>query len=319
MSKDPEAAAREILPPDVTLIARLCRWLPPLIALRLREQVYPIQRRTQSPFKYRIRSRTGSYFSGESQSLSGFVFAFHGYNNWRNWAIVVSVVQPGDHIVEAGAHIGTETVGYSDLVGATGRVHAFEPLSTNRAQLEAAVAQFQFQNVTVRPYALSDREQQLAFTVPEPSASGAAHSTSAATTAPTETVACVTLDSLLGEDIPITALILDAEGSEPAILRGAHTLIETQKPFIVVEAIPKLLKWQGLKLADLYAVLAEHNYAVYHIRRFGLRALTAADLRAGDWFAAHRDRLDSAAVVDRMLKRCGIMPMLRGLNPLKRW
>ena len=45
--------------------------------------------------------------------------------------------RPGHYVVDAGAHIGTHTLAFARLVGARGRVFAFEP-QRMRAQVPAA-------------------------------------------------------------------------------------------------------------------------------------------------------------------------------------
>src|SRR5262249_35351497 len=59
---------------------------------------------------------------------------------------VRSVLRPGDIAIDAGAHIGFFTIHMAALVGAAGRIHAFEPLESNLALLERSVAENRYQD-----------------------------------------------------------------------------------------------------------------------------------------------------------------------------
>ena len=68
-----------------------------------------------------------------------------------------SLLEPGDVVVEAGAHIGTICVPMAKVVGPTGAVHAFEPQEEIRDFLRANVANNGLGgSVTVYPLALGE-------------------------------------------------------------------------------------------------------------------------------------------------------------------
>src|SRR5215472_12549003 len=52
---------------------------------------------------------------------------------------VRSVLKPGDTAVDVGAHIGFFALQMADMVGATGKVYAFEPVDTNADLLERSI------------------------------------------------------------------------------------------------------------------------------------------------------------------------------------
>src|SRR4029077_19443419 len=104
---------------------------------------------------------TGSRFTGTTADLIGYAFAVHGYYNWRNIAIAKAVCRPADTIVEVGANVGSETVGFSDTVGKEGVVHAIEPFPPNVELLRANAAQTRYNNVNVHAVAVSDQVGRL--------------------------------------------------------------------------------------------------------------------------------------------------------------
>src|SRR5580765_8776835 len=54
-------------------------------------------------------------------------------------AFVRSRLAPGDTAIDAGAHIGFFTIHMAATVGATGKIHAFEPFDSNADLLERSI------------------------------------------------------------------------------------------------------------------------------------------------------------------------------------
>ncbi|HEY8612530.1 MAG TPA: FkbM family methyltransferase [Roseomonas sp.] len=144
--------------------------------------------------------------------------------------------RPGT-LVDVGAHEGLLTLPLAALPGA--RVIAFEPLSAARAALEAAAPP----DVTIRPEALGDAPGMLDLSVPildgtpqwqwaSTAKSYAAHE-GARVRVRRESVPVITLDSLAIPDL--TAIKLDAEGAEYAVLRGARQTLARCRPVLTLE------------------------------------------------------------------------------------
>src|SRR5688572_17131794 len=100
----------------------ICRPLPPPVAGVLGKRIYPLTEGRRDKLRFVRRSQTGSYFAGTTADFNAHQFAIRGHNDWRNWGIAKALAAPGDTIIEVGANVGTETVGFSDVVGASGRV-----------------------------------------------------------------------------------------------------------------------------------------------------------------------------------------------------
>lgn len=73
------------------------------------------------------------------------------------------LAKPGMTIFDVGANAGFYTMAFSRLVGAKGRVYAFEPLAGNVANLLKHVAINNASNVTVIQTAVADRSGVVAF------------------------------------------------------------------------------------------------------------------------------------------------------------
>jgi FkbM family methyltransferase len=255
-------------------------------------------------------------------------------NDWRLWAIAGSICSPGDTIVEVGANIGTETIGYSDFVGSHGGVFAFEPLPRNQAILRLSLAEASHSNITVLPYALGATEGVVPFAEPpRDQSSGIGHvlgpdevRTGTVThdgrplAARVVEVACRTLDSFEATLPKVRLLVVDAEGSELMIIRGAARRIRTDRPAIVVEAAPAHLVRAGSNARQLYDELASQGYCVFEVGLLSVDEIgrVPSDGSIVNWLCLPEDDVALIRDVRRTILRAAFLPLVRSLNPLRR-
>jgi FkbM family methyltransferase len=299
-------------------IARaLGRCLPPLLARRVGKKILNRGGRVDDREPFEVRTPTGSRFMGEGGGSLARWFSVAGYHDWRNWAVAIALCNSGDTIVEVGANIGTETVGFSDIVGPQGRVVALEPVPANVEALRRSSAGFRYANVSVLPFAAGDREGLIQLDVP-PGASDKAHvlrdqESSEATVG----ARCVTLDSLSEEIHDARMLFIDVEGYEISVLRGARDLLSKCDPDMVIEANPTCLKASGSTVKQLRDELVNLGYRVAAIGRLGLDQPTYTSFAGHQNWLCVRDesRLETVA---RVIRRSALTPCLPRINPLTR-
>jgi FkbM family methyltransferase len=146
---------------------------------------------------------------------------------------LVRFLRPGMTFWDVGAHAGFMTLLASRLVGAGGRVHAFEPAERSRARLRAALRANDTSNVIVHDVAVG-------------ATSGTAtlysHGTSSMWTtvaelgdAPVVDVTARTLDDLADELGTPDLIKVDVEGAETDVLCGARRLLAAGRSKLVVE------------------------------------------------------------------------------------
>ena len=304
--------------PPRYLLARTCRFLPPLFARKASRRIYPGSLAREDGLDFEVRAQTGSRFLGNTSDSLGHGFSLVGYNEWRLWAVARALSSPGDTIVEVGANIGTETVGFSDIVGNAGRVVAFEPLASSVATLERALSHARHRNVEVLPYAVGARAESIRMAVPAgfPSRAQVVAEEEEGSTITVEAES-VTLDSMEDTLGRVRLLFVDAEGSEVNVLRGAESVLSGSKPDIVIEANPKSLEELGFTAAELREELVGHGYEIAKLERLRVSPVTATEFPGyQNWVcvqdARHLEKLE------RFMRVCAVAPNLPLLHPLRR-
>jgi FkbM family methyltransferase len=189
------------------------------------------------------------------------------------------LVAPGDVVLDIGASWGLYAYGLSRLVGASGRVHAFEPGPGNLRPLSRIAGD----NVTVHALGLSDSGGEAVLRAPagrrgattalaslEPrSAGGAAEYRSVS-------VPVRRLDDvaeLRGVDVAFVKC--DVEGHERAVFAGAGELLGRCMPAILVEIEQR---HQDGDIRELIASLVARGYDGYVLRHDGLRPVAEFDV-----------------------------------------
>jgi FkbM family methyltransferase len=184
-----------------------------------------------------------------------------------------SLVPPGAIVVDVGAHFGIYTKVLCRLVGAGGRVHAFEP----QARVFEALRRLHssHDNLTVHRVALSSRTGTFALRtpflaggVPEPALAtleplAAAHRA--------DEVATRTLDSYRDQLAGLAFVKVDVEGHEIEFLDGARAVLASSRPVVQIED-----NGGGGRLAAYLQEGRLPGYALFTLARGALRAFDAA-------------------------------------------
>jgi FkbM family methyltransferase len=155
------------------------------------------------------------------------------------YALLPTLLSPGDCVIDVGANIGIYTKRCSELVGRDGRVIAFEPVPETFALLAGNVQRFGFSNVTLINAALSDEAAFVGMRVPTFD-TGLKNVYEARLVHDTDRqteglhVMVLRLDAL---NIPqrVALVKIDVEGHEAFVLRGMVDLLQRDHPSLIVE------------------------------------------------------------------------------------
>jgi FkbM family methyltransferase len=161
---------------------------------------------------------------------SGLHSCLEGTYEHENQELFAQNVGSGDVVFDVGANVGFFTLLASRLVGASGRVVAFEPFPAAKRRLDRHLELNAARNVTVFQAAVSDTVGRARF-----------HAHADITMGRIEDegeldVEVVRLDDLVQTGrVPAPDLIkIDVEGEEAKVLRGAGELLRTQRPTVLL-------------------------------------------------------------------------------------
>lgn len=178
--------------------------------------------------------------------------------------LLLSLINPGDTVLDIGANVGSMTLAFAAAVTPSGHVLAFEPQLYPCECLRANIIQNSLRHF-VTPYRLAvgatDGEIQCPILNPYTvnNFGGCCLLDESAHTGEVETIPMVTIDSL---ELPACHLIkADVEGMEPYVLQGAFQTIAKFQPAIWVEQLDHVV---GSKEA-LHQIFADHDYQAWHI------------------------------------------------------
>ncbi len=229
------------------------------------------------------------------------IYFFGDYDERHEAGMVRRLLTAGESFWDVGANIGYFSLLAASALHNQGQVVAFEPGGHAWARLRTNIALNPYTIITPQNLAVSDREGEALLYLAGPTADGGA--TLYGSRGPdtvTEAVRTVCLDEfarLSGLKIP-DFLKIDVEGAEWAVLQGARRLIQSARPFILLEMKESTLAAAGTGRGEIQGFLWECGYLAAHPqnrRWFVARDIGPVKSRNILWFnpasAIHRQKL----------------------------
>lgn len=177
-------------------------------------------------------------FHGDGDKQEVF-YHLNGKHYWDNERAILSrFVQQGDVAVDVGANLGFLTGLLSELVGAKGQVHSFEPSPTTYAKLDEVIKVNQYANVSAYNVGCGESEGKMTLYCTAESGHSTLHSSEDVEheIRSTQEVRIVRLDDFLATKLHrLDFLKIDTEGFEDCVLAGAIGLLQKFKPTIYLE------------------------------------------------------------------------------------
>lgn len=200
----------------VKVLHRLLRLLPESVVLELKRLRY----------QYLIKR---SYFRSEEMEFQ----------------VLDQLIKPGDTVVDIGANVGHYTLKMAKLVGPSGRVFGFEPISRTFDLLSSNVVFGGFSNVSLFNCAITDRLAEVAFSVPE----GNYYQSHLSQDGDWKVMG-YPLSCFMPPLDTVSFLKIDAEGCDEEIVLGASEYVNSVRPIVMVEVTGGSPGW----LANLKAI-----------------------------------------------------------------
>jgi len=240
---------------------------------------------------YRWQGRLGRLLNGmpievDARDMVGSHILRNGVWEPETAAFFLGWVRPGMTFVDAGAHVGHYTLLASDLVGAEGRVIAFEPHPLLGPVLRRNVERAGCANATVSKLALG-RASGAADLILHPCDNFGSSSLRADAEAghrPRAPVEVTTLDDYLERagGPKVDVMKLDVEGAELDVIDGARrTLAANPDILLVVEFLRENARRFGRDVEDLESGLRELGFLLFTLTPAGpLRYQPVGELSA---------------------------------------
>ncbi len=213
----------------------------------------------------------------------------NGYHRDAVVRLSRELMLPGDKVLDVGANIGLWAMGAARAVGASGAVHAVEPIPENHARLVSNLALNGLTHVRTAQVAFSNRSGSV--TMYRPSYGNSGHPSLGRRDGVDLPVAieAITLDDYCEREglAHIDFVKIDVEGAELLVLQGATELLASpDAPLILFEVNEDTARKLGVRTKDVKKLLAANGYKLY---QFDGRRLRAVDLGRseppGDLFA----------------------------------
>jgi FkbM family methyltransferase len=239
-----------------------------------------------------IRDTEGVISAGAAKGLRfNGKYGFPGYllgttePEQQRW--LVKNVSEGDVVYEIGANVGFFSLLCGGLTGPKGRVEAFEPNPICASACRHNVSLNNFNHIGVHEIALSDSVREVLFQCPDEStALGKISSERGGKNSGAEMlIRTEKLDDYVGKmrlRAP-TLLIIDVEGHEIEVLKGARQIIKQYRPKINCE-----IHWLGDTFLHYFAL--ELHPLGYRLENIDLQAIPTMPTRwQAIMFVAHSD------------------------------
>jgi FkbM family methyltransferase len=184
--------------------------------------------------------------------------------------LYISVLRKGDVVIDAGANVGYFTMLFSDLVGASGWVHAFEPVPATFSVLSRNLQRFPYyKNVSLNCAALGDANKRTKIFLPNGDHGQAAlvyhrdGSWRNAQVAPID-IEMTRLDRYAQGLDKINLLKCDVEGAELLVLRGAESSLRRFRPKVFLEVDDRWTSSFGWSPKDVIGFLRSVGYKHFY-------------------------------------------------------
>jgi FkbM family methyltransferase len=193
-----------------------------------------------------------------------------GQTNPFETKLVRKYLKQGDTFFQIGAYRdGWLGLVGSSVVGPEGSIICFEPIPEYAESLRKNIALNNSQNIMVEQLAISDATGEAQFSTAGNNSSLVLKGKSG-----NVTVETIPLDEyVLSRGVSkIDFLIVDVEGAEPLVLKGARRTLQTLVSFLLMEVIDDFLRQANSSADELIQTVVAIGFHPYIITRRGLVA-----------------------------------------------
>src|SRR5579884_12611 len=175
---------------------------------------------------------------------------------------ITSLLGPGMHVIDVGAHVGYHTLRAARAVGEKGRVISFEPSPANFALLCANIVRNQLTNALPFNVALGAETGIVDLTLSLDN-TGGNRAYALDYVEPDFQIPCVALDEILPPDAEFDLVKIDIEGMDHRAVEGMANMLRRSRPWVLAEFNPELIAYLG---SDAESVVRFYRDLGYKVR-----------------------------------------------------
>ena len=210
-----------------------------------------------------------------------------GLHEVEDMGFVLHLLRPGEFFLDVGANVGSYTVIAAGAVGA--RVMAVEPIPSTFAYLSQNIALNDLSSLaSTKCMGLSDHAGAVRFTCELDTVN---HVLADDEQLPSIEVPITTLDTLIGEEIPIMIKI-DVEGHELSVLKGAERTLNAARLLAVVMEINGSGARYGVSDETLVDRMRSHGFEPYAYDPFDRRLIDSSLAGGNTIFVRDRKQVE---------------------------
>jgi FkbM family methyltransferase len=201
---------------------------------------------------------------GPKRGIHGFIYIFRDDYECDVRFPMQNFVHENSICYDIGANIGYWTLYLSEIVGSSGRVYAFEPMSKNLKLLQKNIKDSDISHIVeIVPIGLGNRKGNLKIYIPlDP---GSASIAPESDNDSFEEILVETIDEIWkSHGYPKVDFVkMDIEGSEPFVLEGGHQFFSELRPVVVCEANSRKLEPLDRTCNEIFEMFNSWNYDAF--------------------------------------------------------
>jgi FkbM family methyltransferase len=216
-------------------------------------------------------------------------------------------LRKGETAIDIGANFGLYAYHLSRVVGPSGKVYCFEPIPFTARTFRLVQRGLGFgKNVELVAKGASDRTGRTQFTVPVMGtgaiSAGLVHmgrnderpGKDKRANFATKQVECevVAIDEYLPNARDVALVKCDIEGADLFAMRGMRSILDKDKPTVIIEINPWYLDGFRLTVEDITSFFGDLGYECYRYAEHRLQRVTSKDIVEDNWIFLHPSRRD---------------------------
>jgi FkbM family methyltransferase len=191
-------------------------------------------------------------------------------------SLIKKYTKPNDTVLDIGANIGFYAELLSNTVGVNGKVHCFEPDTTNFNYLKKRCSNFK--NVSINNKAVSDKTGVLKIYTSKQL--NVDHRTYKPDDYDQEIdIDAIAIDDYLNGQL-VNFIKMDIQGFEMSAVKGMHKTLESPDLKMLSEFWPYGMRKAGTSVLDYFQYLKQYNFFIYLIDTNTLTELTEEKVKS---------------------------------------